>query len=89
MVLAVNGYNETQPVVEKFVREKGLKQKVLLMGNDMGVREYGVTAFPTSFLIDPQGKVIERFLGFGGAKTEEKVRDLLARQATERATKKE
>jgi peroxiredoxin len=85
----VNGYNEPKAVVENFIREKSLKQKVLLMGKDMGVREYGVTAFPTSFLIDPQGKVVERFLGFDGPKTEEKVRNLLARQTTESATKKE
>jgi hypothetical protein len=64
VVLAVNGYDEPRPVVEKFVREKGLRQRVLLGGRRTALSLYGVTGFPTSFLIDRRGTVVERQVGF-------------------------
>jgi hypothetical protein len=65
VVLAVNGYDEPREVVEKFVREKSLKQKVLLMGGAVAAKGYGVRAYPTTFLIDREGKVVNREEGFG------------------------
>ncbi len=64
MVLAVNGYDDSKEVVEKFVREKKLKQKVLLLGRRVARESYGVTGYPTVFVIDRSGKVIDREIGF-------------------------
>ena len=36
VVLAVNGYNEPKSVVEKYIQENKFKQKVMLMGRDVG-----------------------------------------------------
>jgi len=46
LVLAVNGYNESKAVVEKFVRQKDLKQKMLLQGGSVARQVYGVSKRP-------------------------------------------
>lgn len=60
----MNAYDEPRAVVEKFIREKKLKQKVLLEGRKTAAEKYGVDAFPTSFLIDRAGKAVDREVGF-------------------------
>jgi hypothetical protein len=70
--------------VEKYVKEKGLKQKVVLMGGAVAREKYFVNGFPTSFLIDREGKIIDRDVGFGPGMAparEKKIKDLLARSA--------
>jgi len=64
VVIAVNGYDESKEVVERFVREKNLKQRVLLRGGKVARDAYGVRAYPTCFFIDREGKVVEREVGF-------------------------
>jgi len=63
-VVAVNGYDESKEVVEKFVRDKKLKQKVLLMGRETARKKFGVNGYPTNFFLDPSGKVVDREEGF-------------------------
>ena len=67
MVLAVNGYNEPRETVAGFVRDKGLKQKVLLGGRQVALQAYGVKGFPTSFFIDRAGNVVASEVGFSPA----------------------
>ena len=78
----MNGYDEARDVVLKFVREKGLKQVVLLKGGAVAREKYAVTGYPTSFFIDPEGNVAEREVGFGPGMApaiERKLRKLLAK----------
>lgn len=80
----MNGYDESKEVVEKFVNEKKLKQKVVLMGGTVAREQYFVEAFPTTFLIDREGKIVEREVGFGplmAPAKEKKIKDLLAKGA--------
>ncbi|QHJ70923.1 thiol-disulfide oxidoreductase ResA [Planococcus halotolerans] len=58
-ILAVN-VAEPQPVVEKFVGEYGLTFPVLLDLNQETMDLYDVAAIPVSFLIDENGKVVDR-----------------------------
>ncbi|RAZ79320.1 thiol-disulfide oxidoreductase ResA [Planococcus halotolerans] len=58
-ILAVD-VAEPQPVVEKFVGEYGLTFPVLLDLNQETTDLYDVAAIPVSFLIDENGKVVDR-----------------------------
>ncbi len=83
MVLAVNGYDEPKEVVEKFVREKKLGQKVLLLGGKVAREKYGVHAYPTCFFIDRTGKVVDREVGFApnmGKAVEGKIEGLVGKE---------
>ncbi len=71
--------------MESFVREKGLKQKVLLQGKKVAREMYLVNGpsppGSSSFFIDRSGTVVERVVGFGPEKAEafkSKIRQLLA-----------
>jgi hypothetical protein len=75
VVLAVNGYDESKAVVEKFVQGKGLQQKVLLQGGRVARGAYGVRGYPTRFFIDRAGTVVGRDAGF----TRDKARSIEAR----------
>ena len=61
----MNGYDESRQVVEKFVKEKKLKQKVLLKGGGIARSLYFVRGFPTSLLVDREGKIVDQEVGFG------------------------
>ena len=76
----MNGWDEPKEVIEKFVKEKGLAQRVLLQGGSVAREKYAVNAYPTSFLIDRTGKVVDREEGFGpsmASPLEERIRGLL------------
>ncbi len=80
VVLAVNGYDEPKELVQKFVKEKSLEQKILLMGGELARGKYAVTGFPTTFFVDPQGKIVDRSVGFAdwlAASEEKKIQELL------------
>lgn len=82
VVLAVNGYDEPKELVQKFVKEKSLKQKILLMGGELARGKYAVTGFPTTFFVDPQGKIVDRSVGFAdllAASEEKKIQELLVK----------
>jgi thiol-disulfide isomerase/thioredoxin len=84
VVLAVNAYDESRAVVEKFVKEKELKQRVVLMGGTVAREKYFVDAFPTSFLLDREGKIVDRDVGFSPTVKEKKIQGLLAKDAGSR-----
>jgi hypothetical protein len=63
------------------VKEKGLAQKVLLLGGSVAKTKYAVTSYPASFFIDRQGKVVHREEGFApfmASSIEDRIRGLLA-----------
>jgi hypothetical protein len=81
----VNGYDESRQVVEKFVKEKKLKQRVLLMGGAVARDLYLVRGFPTSLLVDREGKITDQEVGFGPGSApgrESKLKALLEKERT-------
>ena len=70
-VLAVNGYNEAQEVVSKFLEEETLSHPVVLEGGDVAREKYHVRAYPTAYWVDHEGKIVDREVGFGPGKEKE------------------
>ena len=65
-IIAVDGKSDTERAT-KFIEEKGLTYTFLENGegdNEIAGRVYKVRAFPSSFLIDRDGKVMYFHLGF-------------------------
>lgn len=82
-MIAVNGWDEERDVVAQYIKETGFKQKVLLMGGTIAAEKYGVTNYPTNFLLDKSGVVVDFEMGFNpemAAKMEENIAALLAKQ---------
>jgi hypothetical protein len=82
VILAVNGYDETKEIVEKFVEAKQLEQRMLLQGGAVAREKYLVDAYPTTFFVDRDGKITKRDVGFapGLASAKEKeIRDFVAK----------
>ena len=87
-MVAVNGYNDRKPVVEKYVQMAGLQQTVLLNGRDVARRNYSVRAFPTSYWIDHNGVVVKRTVGFAPymvADMEKRIERMLAARKAEKS----
>jgi thiol-disulfide isomerase/thioredoxin len=63
-VVAVNAYNEPEDTVRRYLDAHHLTHPVLLMGRDVARDLYEVNAFPTTFLIDARGQLVERHVGF-------------------------
>ena len=55
-MLAVNVYNEPQQTVQAFAKDQGINYPVLLSGRSVGLR-YGIRGTPSSFYLDPEGRV--------------------------------
>jgi hypothetical protein len=49
-----------KPVVEKRWKGKSLPFPILLDASGQTVKAYGIQAFPTIVLIDPEGRVVKR-----------------------------
>ena len=62
VILAVD-IQEGKDVVKSFIKEKGHTFPVLLDSRAKVVRIYRVRAIPTTFLIDPDGKIVGKVLG--------------------------
>src|SRR5262245_8640895 len=61
-VLAVNVYNEPQQTVQTFVKDQGINCPSLLSGRSVGLR-YGIPGTPSSFYLDPDGRVVSSKIG--------------------------
>jgi peroxiredoxin len=79
-IVAVEGYRDTERA-KKFIEEKGLTYTFLENDDDDVVRDvFKIWGFPTSFLIDRDGRVMFAHLGFepGDEETlEEEIQKLL------------
>lgn len=59
--------------VKPFAEENGINYPILL-GNDKVTRDYGgIKGIPTTFVIDRQGNIIEKFLGYRQKEVFEKI----------------
>ncbi len=70
--------------VPRYVKAHGMRYRVLLDPDQRVMERYGVSSIPTSVLIDPQGRIAQRWLGFDAlvlAEQEKSVRLLLERNA--------
>lgn len=65
-VLAVHAADAPTASIAKLVKDKGLKQQVLLNGQPVA-RDYGVSGLPLTVFIDREGVVRHVESGFGGA----------------------
>lgn len=70
VVIAVNLDNEAADA-QKFLQQYPAKFTISYDHERQLVREYAVEAMPSSFLIDRDGSIIERHLGFKSGKTDE------------------
>ncbi len=69
-------WENPKPVVEKFVKEKELKQTVLMGGADEAAA-FGVRFYPTTFLVDKSGNVRYHKIGVGLEELENELKRLL------------
>lgn len=51
-------------VVPPFVKEQGMNYPVFYTDDKVGVLFGNITSYPTTFLVDRQGNVVERYIGF-------------------------
>jgi len=64
VVLAVSMDDSGWDAVQSFVKENGIKYTVL-KGNDDVAEKYQVRSIPMMLVIDKEGKIVKRYLGFG------------------------
>ena len=76
-VLGINS-GDTKEKMVKFLKENDYNWQQVLSGKDSDnlVLKFNVAGFPTKFIIDPEGKIIERYLG-SGEKAFDKLDELL------------
>lgn len=80
-MLAVNGWEESEEKVDKFLERIPVKVEfpILLGGDKDMLSEWSVKGLPTTFIIDPEGRVAYRVAGeieWDEEKTLEKILDL-------------
>jgi thiol-disulfide isomerase/thioredoxin len=68
VVLGINS-GDTKEKMQNFITEKGYHWQQLMSDkkntSDNFVNRFNVKGFPTKFIIDPNGKILKRFLGSG------------------------
>jgi len=64
IVVAVNGYDESKDVVDRFARSKGLAHQIALKGSKVAEGKYTVQSYPVTFLVDRTGAIADYHLGF-------------------------
>ncbi len=64
VVLAVSMDDGGWDAVQSFVKEYGMKYTVL-KGNDAVSEKYQVRSIPMLLVVDKEGKIVKRYLGFG------------------------
>jgi thiol-disulfide isomerase/thioredoxin len=56
-IAAINAYDD-KDAIEKYAKEMRLEFPILMAVSNMGIpKDYGVNAFPTSFILDPGDKI--------------------------------
>lgn len=76
-IIAVNG-NDPEDRIQKYITENNFTFKVVMGGQGANYtlgKTYGVQAYPTNYLVGPDGKVLWRGVGFN----EGALRDALAK----------
>ena len=53
--------NDNFEALQDFVKKQEIKWEQILQSEDKSIiADYGVTGYPTTFLIDPEGKIISK-----------------------------
>ena len=67
--LAILGINSGEPIdkINKFIQPKNYDWQQIITGEDEDnfVLKFNVTGFPTKFILDPNGKILYKFVGSG------------------------
>lgn len=63
VMLAVNVESDGAKILPEFLRQFPHSYQVLLDGDGQAQKLYGVDKFPETFVIDKQGRVVERIIG--------------------------
>jgi len=63
VMLAISEDEDGPAVVQRFIDELGLTFPVLMDPEGIVPGRYGVTGYPETFVIDRDGRVIQRFIG--------------------------
>lgn len=70
---------DQQKAVEKFAKESGINYPILMASPELIAEYGGVPALPTSFVVNPDGRVVQKHVGLHEpAEYEAEVRSLLA-----------
>jgi hypothetical protein len=70
---------DQQKAVEKFAKESGINYPILMASPELIAEYGGVPALPTSFVVNPNGRVVQKHVGLHEpAEYEAEVRSLLA-----------
>ena len=67
--MAVNAF-DTDEQVQKYLKEGGFTFRVVMGGRGQDYtlgKAYGVQAYPTNYLVDSEGKIVWRSVGFDEA----------------------
>jgi thiol-disulfide isomerase/thioredoxin len=78
VVIGMNVDRGEGEVVRRFVKSMGIPYPILLAPEET-VRDYGVNALPTTVLVDKEGKIREKIVGFNSSiakKVVERVREV-------------
>ena len=62
-ILAIAQPYDPKGAVETYARERGMDFAVLYDADKTAARAFGTAVYPTSFLIDKQGRVLKTFVG--------------------------
>lgn len=70
-LIAINGF-DNKDVINNYVKENKFSFGIVMAGGDSGQsydvgKFYGVQAYPTNYVLDPEGKVVWRGVGFNEA----------------------
>lgn len=78
-IVAISMDEEGAEVVRPFVADNGMRYPVVLGSDEVAEAFGGVVGFPTTFLVDREGKVVDSWVGVIPQRVlEEKVRTLVA-----------
>ena len=67
-LIAVN-YGDPASTIKQYIKEGHFTFDIVMGGQESGpnfrvFKQYGVEAFPTNYVLDPEGKVVWRGVGF-------------------------
>jgi peroxiredoxin len=62
-VIAVNAWDDSAKDVKRFMRRQKLNHPTLLQGGD-AARKWGVASIPANFILDRDGKIRDKSVGF-------------------------
>lgn len=75
VVLAINHWNESKAMIERFAKQEKLTHRLLMNGAVVGRRHYKISYIPVYIWIDEEGYIVEQ----SGSTTTEKLQEKTAK----------